>query len=227
MIKLISSADLVSILNALLGFLSILMICLDNFRLAYSFIFLALLADGLDGIIARRFSRGELGEYLESTADMISMGVAPALFVYKLYYDIFTSGIFKHFFAYIVLIIFVSLCIVRLSSFHVMKKKDFFVGLPASAATIVILVFSYIKIDFVYILPIIFFISFLMVSNINFPKTGLKINSAAAVLLIFNIIAGGYYHNIAPIMLSVGILLYIVIGSLYIYRQKNRDNLSK
>ena len=74
MIKLLSIADVVSLTNAILGFLAILMIFSNETRLAFSFILLALLADGLDGIVARKLGKSDIGEYLESMADMTSLG---------------------------------------------------------------------------------------------------------------------------------------------------------
>ncbi len=66
MIKLLSVADVISLTNALFGFLAILMLFSSEMNLAFSFILLALLADGLDGIVARKTRKGELGEYMEA-----------------------------------------------------------------------------------------------------------------------------------------------------------------
>ncbi|MEE9440750.1 MAG: CDP-alcohol phosphatidyltransferase family protein [Candidatus Thermoplasmatota archaeon] len=219
MIKLLSVADVVSLTNAIFGFLAIIMIFSNEMRLAFSFILLALLADGLDGIVARKIRKGELGEYMEAMADMISLGVAPAFFVYNTYYDTVLDNMFYHGLLVAVLIIFLSLGIVRLASFHIIKEEKFFVGLPASASTIFIIVLSFLKIEFMYILPFIVVISFAMISPLRFPKTGLKINAFAAVFILVTIIFGGIYYNFAPVMLFFVIAAYSIIGPIYVRKK--------
>jgi len=70
--------------NFLLGFLSILKILDGNFYTAAWFIILAVLCDGMDGKIARMtHSESSFGFELDSLADMVSFGAAPALLVYQ------------------------------------------------------------------------------------------------------------------------------------------------
>jgi len=153
MIKFLTFADVFSLINGCLGFLAIIILfsfitSFDVIRVSFSFILLALLADGLDGIIARKKRASELGEYLEAMADMISMGIAPSVFVFKIYYDSSSSGLFLQFAFIIVLILFVICSIIRLSSFHLMKNEAYFVGIPASASTIFLLIAAFIKINY-------------------------------------------------------------------------------
>jgi len=177
---------------------------------------LALLADGLDGIVARKTRKGELGEYMEAMADMISLGIAPAFFVYNTYFNVVSGNIFHHGLLILTLIIFISLSIIRLASFHIIKDDKFFVGLPASASTIFIIVLSFLQIEFVYIVPFVVFISLIMVSPIKFPKIGLKINIIAAILLISTVILGNNFSNIFPILLFTAIASYSILGPFYI-----------
>ena len=125
MIELLSIADCVSLTNAIFGFLSIVMVFIGEIRLAFSFILLALLADGLDGIIARRTRESKIGEFLESMADMTSFGIAPTIFIYTIYYKFVSCCIYKHIFLLIILILFLSMVIVRLASFHLLKQPAF------------------------------------------------------------------------------------------------------
>ncbi len=219
MIKLLSVADVVSLTNAIFGFLAIIMIFSHEMHLAFSFILLALLADGLDGIVARKMRKGELGEYMEAMADMISLGIAPAFFVYNTYYDVVLDSMFYHGLLVSVLIVFLSLSIVRLASFHIIREEKFFVGLPASASTIFIIVLSFLKIEFMYILPFIVVISFAMISPLRFPKTGLKTNAFAAVFILVTIIFGSMYYNFSPMMLFFIIAVYSIIGPIYVRKK--------
>ena len=221
MIKLLSVADVVSLTNAILGFLAILMIFSHEMRLAFSFILLALLADGLDGIIARKTRNGELGEYLEAMADMISLGIAPAFFVYNTYHSVVSDHLYYHILLVVVLIIFLSLGIIRLASFHIIKEENFFVGLPASASTIFILILSFLSIEFMYILPFIVIVSIVMISPIHFPKIGLKINAFAAVLILATLIFGDMYNNFAPLLLFSALAVYAILGPVYVRKESS------
>lgn len=73
-------ADTVTIANAMLGFVAGALALVDPF-LAARLILLAAIADGLDGVIARVYGSTQMGEFLDSLADVASFGVAPALLV--------------------------------------------------------------------------------------------------------------------------------------------------
>lgn len=216
MISLLSIADCISLLNANLGFLSIIMAFSGQIRLALSFILLALLADGLDGIVARKTKHGVLGEHFEAMADMTSMGIAPLVFVYATYQnEISSCGYFQMYF-YVTVILFISLSTIRLSSFHVLKEKKFFIGLPASAGTIIILMLSLLKIIYLAEILVIVLIALFMISPIKFPKTGIKMNSCAAVLIVLTIILEKSLSGALPIILLIAILTYVIAGPLHL-----------
>lgn len=221
MIKLLSIADFVSLANAIFGFLAILMIFLNEIRLSFFFILIALLADGLDGIVARKTRKGELGEYMEAMADMISLSIAPSFFVYNIYHDFVSKCVYYHSLLVVILIVFLSLSIVRLASFHIIKEKKFFVGLPASAGTIFILVLSFLTIEFMYILPCIVVISIAMVSPLRFPKIGWKIGTIAAMLILLTPIMGDIYYSIAPILLIIALAIYAIAGPIYVRKKSS------
>ena len=221
MIKLLSIADFVSLANAIFGFLAILMIFLNEIHLSFFFILIALLADGLDGIVARKTRKGELGEYMEAMADMISLSIAPSFFVYNIYHDFVSKCVYYHSLLVVILIVFLSLSIVRFASFHIIKEKKFFVGLPASAGTIFILVLSFLKIEFMYILPCIVVISIAMVSPLRFPKIGWKIGTIAAVLILLTLIMGDIYYSIAPILLIIALAIYAIAGPIYVRKKSS------
>jgi CDP-diacylglycerol--serine O-phosphatidyltransferase len=78
-LKLIKLADIITLINALLGFASILMTLNGQIEIALVLIFLAVIADGIDGAVARITGTGVLGANLDSLSDVISFGVAPAV----------------------------------------------------------------------------------------------------------------------------------------------------
>lgn len=89
-LRLIKLPDLLSVLNALLGFAAILFVLAgvnvseNAIKNALVLILVAAVVDGLDGMVARKVEYSPLGKYLDSLADMISFGVAPAIIIYAL-----------------------------------------------------------------------------------------------------------------------------------------------
>jgi CDP-diacylglycerol--serine O-phosphatidyltransferase len=229
MIKLLSFADIISLTNAIFGFLAILVLFSDitsdkdlRIYVSFSLILIAILIDGLDGIIARKFRKSEIGDHMESMADMISLGISPAFFIYYLYSSCVSYCIYYHSILAIILILFLSMSIIRLASFHKMSNKDFFIGLPASASTTILLTLAILKIEFIYLLIVIIIISFALISNIHFPKPGYKIKSIATILIILTLLVGKNYENITIILLFLAISAYTIIGPIYLIKNKKR-----
>ncbi len=223
MIKLLSIADIISINNAIFGVLSIIFLFstfIDTqdlrFRVSFSFILIAIILDGLDGITARRFGKSELGEYLEAISDTTALTIAPAIFIYFIYSDATACCFYRNIYLLVALIIFISFGIIRLASFHILKNDKVFVGFPAPASAILLLILAYFKIDFIYILSAVIIIGVAMISNIKFPKPGLKTDSIAAFLIILTLIIEKSFFGIAPILLFVAVLTYATGGAIYI-----------
>ncbi|WP_435195383.1 protein sorting system archaetidylserine synthase [Natronomonas sp. EA1] len=74
-------ADVVTVANAALGFCAVAAATVDP-GIAARLILLAAIADGLDGVLARRYGGTEAGKHLDSLADVASFGVAPAALVF-------------------------------------------------------------------------------------------------------------------------------------------------
>ena len=223
MIRLLSVADTISVSNAIFGFLAVLVLVSNIFEydfsihLSLSFILMGLLVDGIDGIVARRIGGSRIGDYLESMADKTTLVIAPSVFIYFVYADVVENFLDKYVYLVFSLVLFLSLGIIRLASFHIMKKDEVFVGLPASASTIILLVLGYFKVELVYILPAIVIIGALMASNIRFLKPDLRINGFAFILIVLTIIFGKNYYGFAPVLLFMSIIFYSVLGPVYIH----------
>jgi len=220
MIKLISIADIITMINVIFGFLAIIMIIAGDLRFAFSFILLALLADGLDGIVARRIKKSKLGGHMEAMADMTSMGIAPAIFVFNIYYGFCCT--YYQILLIVVLILYLAMTVIRLASFHIMENKVYFLGLPASVSTVIVIISAYFQIDFLYILVIILVVSFVNISKIRFPKPNLIVNATAAVLIFLTVIFEKSYLGFAPLSLLLAIIVYAVGSPIYYYLSKNK-----
>jgi archaetidylserine synthase len=220
MIKLLSIADLVTLLNAVLGFLALLLVFSNQFQLAAVLILLGLLADGLDGMVARRLGNGKIGEYLEPLADMISLSVAPLSLFYKMYYDTVVLQPSVHLFLGVVIVFSLLCSIIRLSSFSLLKEKQFFIGLPTSASALFLVLMSYLIPEGWIVLAGIILLSVAMISPIRFPKPGLKVDLLTAVFIIATILLDSMYYNIAPLLLLGALLSYIILGPMYLSVKK-------
>ncbi len=218
MLRILSIADFLSIANGIFGFFSIIILFSGlisdlNLRIhiSFSLILLGLLADGLDGIVARKFGKSEIGDYLESMADVTTLVIAPSIFVYFSYINLTTLNLSQNIYLMFAIFLFVFFGFVRLASFSIMKEKKIFVGLPASVSTIIILVLTYVEIDFILILPTVIIIGAAMASNITFPKPNKYINGVATFLIFISIFFA-YYYNFLALFLLGGIFIYSFIG---------------
>lgn len=108
----------------------------------------AAVLDGLDGRIARALKgTSRFGAELDSLADFVDFGVAPAIVLYF-------SGLSRLLgFGWLICLLFCIACALRLARFNVMVddpelpawRKGFFVGMPAPAGAVVGLLPVYIR----------------------------------------------------------------------------------
>jgi len=89
----------------------------------------AALIDRYDGKIARKFNAVSLiGKELDSLADLVSFGVAPAILIWKL--SLSSLGIIS----YVFLLIFPICGAFRLARFNVTDFKNVYTGIPITIA---------------------------------------------------------------------------------------------
>jgi CDP-diacylglycerol--serine O-phosphatidyltransferase len=113
----VTVADIVSIIASFMGFLSISFAVSGNLKVAALFLITAVFLDWLDGKVARSLGPGRLGKEIDSLADIISFGVAPAIFGL-----VQNNGIF----ALLSYLVFIAAGILRLSSWNIQKSKDYY-----------------------------------------------------------------------------------------------------
>lgn len=136
--------NLVTLLGICAGLTAIRMAIEGRFDLAVLAIILALILDGIDGRLARFFrSSSKFGEQLDSLADFVDFGVAPAIFLFIWKLDQLSS------FGWICALVFAICTGLRLARFNAALAsdapprpdwhRDFFVGVPAPAGAGVML----------------------------------------------------------------------------------------
>ena len=101
----------------------------SDWALALRLILAAAVADGVDGLLARRLNAvSAMGAQLDSLADIIAFGVAPA-FLFSAYYGAGPGGL-----RFGVALAFVLAGAYRLARFHAQPTHTAFCGLPITAA---------------------------------------------------------------------------------------------
>ncbi len=216
--------NLFTILNLFFGFFAVLSAVQDRLVAASWMILLAGVWDALDGKIARKtLSFSEFGVQLDSLADVVSFGVAPAILVYQVFfYQLGASGI---------LLSFLPLMFgaIRLARFNVSQEsfdKENFSGLPipAMAATLATyVIFNYDiweGLKFAPLLiPLVIFLCILMVSNVEYeamPKFSFREGKRNSVLL-FLVIAGvavvAFFREKTMFPIAIGFVLFYFFRS--------------
>ncbi len=202
-----SKADAISLLNAVFGFSALVFLFTQQLSVSFSLILLALLADGLDGIVARKTGKSQIGEYLEAMADMLSLAVAPLLFYLFAYSEVVFSSNSIRIVTAGLMGFFLVASILRLSSFHILKQTDYFVGFPASVSTLFILVVSIEQVSFFITSTVLLLCGLFMLSTIRFPKPRRYVLGGATLLIILSIVWGN----------QIALLRWVLFGALFCY----------
>ncbi|MFZ5950743.1 MAG: CDP-diacylglycerol--serine O-phosphatidyltransferase [Candidatus Rifleibacteriota bacterium] len=202
-------------MNLFCGYLSIVMTSRGEFLLAGWLILVANVFDILDGRLARLTSvTSRFGAELDSLADLVSFGVAPAFLVYTRYLD------HERYSGLIVSAIFMLCGALRLARFNITppSKHDVFEGLPIPAgagilATMTIFelqFFNFIKIPN-FIIPVVVLVtSFLMVSKIEYPamKKTPQTSGKRKLMVLLGLIALFVNPPMTLFFISWGFALY-------------------
>ena len=211
--RLIKLPDLVTLINALLGFTAILMMVQSpsNAWHASILIILAVIADGLDGAIARSMEYGVLGGNLDSLADVISFGLAPAVIAYAILAPQYHNLIC------VVGGSFLACGILRLARFNAISAKEGFVGLPITTSGLAVVLYVLVFYDMRWqffshgLLVVMSILALLMISRIYYPKIkNMKYLGLAAVLMIILVLLF-YLGNTAGVRMAAGASLVVIV----------------
>jgi len=222
MFKLLKLPDFISMLNGFFGLSAMLLLVFEfglSIQLKFHFVFvlilLGLLADGLDGILARRFGKGSLGVYFEAMSDMTTMGITPTVVIAFLFTSSFQQETLYYVILWFLLLFYLSAAFIRLASFHPLINQQVFIGFPASATTMLLLSSSFIIQSISMLFIIIFISACLMILPISFPKPTKIMNIFSALIIILTIIIG-FYSSSIYIVLFCSVLLYMIGGQIYL-----------
>ncbi|MFH0984358.1 MAG: CDP-diacylglycerol--serine O-phosphatidyltransferase [Candidatus Omnitrophota bacterium] len=217
-----SFPNMITLLNLVAGFFSILMSVQEKYEYAVWLVFLALILDSLDGHVARIFgNETEFGRELDSLADAVSFVVAPCMLVYKAFFQ--NSPVM------LLMVIVFYLCsgIFRLARFNVNPTRGgCFEGLPTPAAALTLMMTmlafhknlwterSFSLISEVFLMTAL---GFLMVSDIPYPKvSAIKFRTwrTLFVVQVAAFLSAWFYLNVESAIASI-FLTFIILSPFY------------
>ena len=200
-----------TLINICIGLSSIKFALDAKFELSIIAIIFAAIFDTLDGRVARLLKGTSLvGKELDSLADLISFGVAPAFIMY--FWSLNNLGKF----GWLLTMIYVVCVALRLARFNVSSntepswKDNYFEGVPSPAGGILIL------------MPLIFSLSEINLININYDSVVPLFFILISFLLISKIPTFAFKKIIIPRRMTIFALFGIVLffGLLLIYTFK-------
>jgi len=227
--------NLFTLLNLLCGCIATVLLLENeiNIYLATLIIFTGIVFDFLDGFFARKLNiQSKLGLELDSLADLITSGLVPGIIIFRLFKipnDLTFSIISNDWFAYFAFIITISSAY-RLAKFNIQENsKNFFIGLPVPANTILILslllifhtsnhqyVIDIITNDFLLI-AVVLVSSFLMNSNYKFISLKFddynfnRLNNSRYFIIVISFIL---FFTMSYISIPVIFLIYFLTSFL-------------
>ena len=200
-----------TLINICIGLSSIKFALDAKFELSIIAIIFAAIFDTLDGRVARLLKGTSLvGKELDSLADLISFGVAPAFIMY--FWSLNNLGKF----GWLLTMIYVVCVALRLARFNVSSnlepswKDNYFEGVPSPAGGILIL------------MPLIFSLSEINLININYDIVVPALMILISFLLISKIPTFAFKKITIPRRMTIFALFGIVLlfGLLLIYTFK-------
>lgn len=206
--------------NILCGMLSIISSMGRNYSLASWLIIIAVLLDIIDGKIARLSKvYSDFGKELDSLADIVSFGIAPAVLIHMRILKSANAVGLSILFLYLICGAF------RLARFNLYSKQidnSFFIGLPITGsggflASCVLTLERYgIILQDHFFLSILIILSYLMASKIKYPNfSGMRNIKKIEVFILLAIEV--CLLTVSPqLAIWLAFLVYILAGHLFV-----------
>jgi len=214
--------NMITLLNLVAGFFSILMSVQEKYEYAVWLVMLALVLDSLDGHVARIFgNETDFGRELDSLADAVSFVVAPCMLVTKIFF--MNASV-----VLLVVVVFYLCCgIFRLARFNVNPTHGgFFEGLPtpAAALTLMMTMLAFHKnlwfdrsVSLISVVFLMTALGFLMVSDIPYPKvSAVKFRSWRTLFFVQVVIfsTAWFYLNLASATAAI-FVAFVLLSPFY------------
>ncbi|PSP77710.1 CDP-diacylglycerol--serine O-phosphatidyltransferase [Halobacteriales archaeon QS_1_68_20] len=214
-------ADVVSAANASLGFLAVVVAPTDP-RLAARLVLFAAVADGLDGVLARRYGGTDAGEYLDSLADVSSFAVAPAALVTILALREWPLGTDEPLSLVVLGIagLFVAMAVMRLALYTAYDVDGAYTdGVPSTlAATVLSAAVLAGAADVHVLVAATAIFCYLMVAPIQYPDLLAQDALVMGVVHSLAVLFPDFYGRMFPWALLYLALAYLLFGPFFYWR---------
>lgn len=210
---LLEIPDLISLANAALGLAAVLAVASGLPDTAARLVLLAVVADGLDGFVARRTTSSDLGVELDSLADVVSFGVAPVAIMHAAARP--AGPLIASIPA-----VFLLAALVRLAAYNVDDADTHgFTGAPSTLAGAVVAAFyladipSWIDTD-----PALFFVAlslalaYLMLIDIRYPQLTSRDALAMGAVIVGAVLVPGLFNSALLYFVLIGLLGFLVFA---------------
>ena len=209
--------SVLTVANIFAGFYAVISTLNGHYGAAAVAIGIAVVLDGLDGRIARLANAtSDFGLQLDSLADVISFGLAPAVLIYS--WGLVEFGKFAQFSAFFFLI-----CgAIRLARFNLqLGDLRHFAGLPIPAAAGFVAATVHLfgqlpqsELFRIYLAGVTYLLSFLMISTIRYPslkKLNLGYGKSHLNVLVLAVLVAGVIWYSQQVLMSIA-ALYVCSG---------------
>ena len=213
-------SDVVSLLNMLCGFFSIIANFNGKFYIAAVLIICSIVFDSVDGWVARKINRNDefgFGKNIDSLSDAVSFGASPAIFLYCISKTIADSPTI----AVVLIAAFMVVCgILRLTRYNAINDYisfEGFIGFPIPGIAIILVSYYFTGLFNIYVAMVLMaIISIFMISNLKYKKLDnvkiLIISVILIILMIFPLSLSIFDINIPALILLLICLYYLITG---------------
>ena len=215
LLDLLEPPDFVSLMNAGFGFIALIAVAYNDFTVAAGMVLVGAVADGLDGMIARRTASGELGVDIDSLSDIVTFGVAPAFLAHYVARE--TSLVVS-----LVPIVYVLAALVRLAAYNVQDADSpGFTGVPSTFAGIFVVVLflsgipGLVGAEGLVLVTATVILAYLMLVEIPYPEVRDRHALGAGAVVALIVLFPSVYDGVLAKLLLVVLVGYIVLAPRY------------
>ena len=197
-IKLFTLPNILTLCNLLAGCgAALFALRFDDIQTSFYLIIIAAVFDFLDGFVARlTHTYSPIGKELDSLADMVSFGFAPAAILFSMYQTAGGDG-----WAGYVVFVLAALSALRLGKFNIDENQATqFIGLPTPAAALFVASAGYLfaaglyTVQPLYIVGTAVVLSYFLVCNtpmfaLKFKHYGFRGNEIRYIFVLFSVVA--------------------------------------
>lgn len=236
-VDMVSVADAFTILNALLGFLAVIAALEGELEISYLLIIAAVLADGVDGMVARRFgSKWMIGDFLDIMADTASFAFAPSVLMYITFREGLGApdlGLGVDGGRLLVLVaggLVIATGVMRLARFCYEPESDekdmYFTGMPIPSLALLVATMLLMGLPGVVVVILTVIASLLMVSDLRYPKPRGAPSMTVGVLgllVIASTLAGDSLEQVSEFLIYLTFTAALMYQYLGPFTERVRD----